>query len=128
MSPIVGFTEEDFLRGKLVPPTWYLMEITSVEEKPSKDGGSTNYVTEGKILQDEAGSTEYAGVPITWNFNSKARGFILGFLQSLGVDVKPGMRIELAAAVGRKLYVYVENKTYEGRVLNSVNHKYKAAA
>jgi hypothetical protein len=125
--PVIGFTEDDFLRGKLVSPAWYLMEIVTVDEKPSKDGGSTNYPVEGKIIKAEDGSTEYAGVPIVWNFNSKARGFILGFLESLGVNVEPNSRIELKGAEGRQLWVYVEHKTYEGRVLNAVNHKYRMA-
>lgn len=127
MSPIVGFEESDFLRGKLVAPAWYRMRVDEVSEKPSKDGGSTNYLTEGTIIKNaDDGSEDYAGVPIVWNFNSKAKGFMIGFLQSLGVDVKPGQRIELGAAVGHMLDVYVENKTYEGRIINTVNHKYRA--
>ena len=129
MSPIVSFGEEEFLRGKIVAPAWYLMRIDEVTEKPSKAGDSTNYVIEGIILKNaQDDSTDYAGVPITWMFNSKAMGFMIGFLQSLGVDVKPGMRIELAAAQGKELQVYVENKTFEGRLLNAVNHKYKPVA
>lgn len=125
--PVVGFDEKDFLRGKIVAPAWYLMEITEVNEKLSANGESTNYPVEGTIINnDDDGSTDYAGVPIIWNFNSKARGFIIGFLQSMGQDVKPGMRVELGAAVGRRVVVYVENKTYEGRILNAVNHKYRA--
>ena len=122
--PVIGFEDKDFLRGKLVNPDWYLMEINSVDEKPSKDGGSTNYMVEGTIIKSRSGDEAFAGVPIIWNFNSKAKGFIIGFLESLGQKVEPGMRVELAGAAGHKLYVYVENKTYEGRVLNSVNHKY----
>src|SRR5689334_14116705 len=126
--PIVGFDEKDFLRGKIVAPAWYLMQIETVTEKPSADGGSTNYVCEGTIIKNaQDGTTEYAGVPIIWNFNSKAKGFMIGFLQSLGVDLKPGMRVELAAAQGKQLQVYVENKTYEGRLMNAVNHKYRPA-
>jgi hypothetical protein len=127
--PIIGFEDKDFLRGKLVAPAWYRMRITEVGEKLSSNGESTNYPVEGEIIRNaQDGSTDYAGVPIIWNFNSKARGFMIGFLQALGVDVKPGVRFELGAAVGKELDVYVENKTYEGRVLNTVNHKYRAAA
>lgn len=129
MSPVVGFEDKDFLRGKIVAPAWYLMNIDDVTEKPSAAGDSTNYVVEGTIIKNaQDGTEEFAGVPIIWNFNSKAKGFIIGFLQALGVDVKPGMRVELSAAAGKQLQVYVENKTYEGRLLNAVNHKYKAVA
>jgi hypothetical protein len=104
------------------------MRIEEVGEKPSKDGGSTNYTVEGIVLKNaDDDSEDYAGVPIMWNFNSKAMGFMIGFFQSLGHEPKPGQRIDLEAAVGGTLEVYVENKTYEGRILNSVNHKYRPA-
>jgi hypothetical protein len=129
MSPVVGFDEKDFLRGKIVQPAWYRMRIDEINEKPSANGESTNYPVEGTIIRNSQDNSEdYAGVPIFWNFNSKARGFIIGFLQALGVDVKPGQRIELSAAVGKEIDVYVENKTYEGRLLNAVNHKYRTVA
>jgi hypothetical protein len=124
--PVIGFEEKDFLRGKIVAPAWYLVEVNEVTEKPSADGGSTNYPVEATIIKNATdGSTDYAGVPIYWNFNSKAKGFTLGFLQALGQDVTPGMRVELAGAVGHQLEVFVENKTYEGRLMNTVNHKYR---
>lgn len=126
--PIVGFDEKDFLRGKIVAPAWYRMKITDVSEKLSANGESTNYPVEGEIIRNATdGSTDYTGVPVIWNFNSKAKGFMIGFFQSLGVDVKPNVRLEMSAAVGHEIDVYVENKTYEGRVLNAVNHKYRRA-
>lgn len=127
MSPIVGFEDKDFLRGKIVLPAWYTMRIEEITEKPSADGNSTNYPVEGTILKNaEDGNEEFAGVPIYWNFNSKAKGFMIGFLHALGVEPKPGQRVDLTAAVGSVIDVFVENKTYEGRILNSVNHKYRA--
>jgi hypothetical protein len=125
--PRVQFDETDFLRGKIVAPNWYVVRVDNCEEKLSKDGGSTNYVMEGTIMQGADGSHDYDGVPIVWNFNSKAKGFIIGYLQALGVDPKPGQGINLEASIGKTLQIYVENKTYEGRILNNVNHKYKPA-
>ena len=124
--PIVQFDDKDFLRGKIVAPAWYVMMINEVGEKLSADGGSTNYPTEGTIIKNaDDNSEQFAGVPIMWNFNSKAKGFMIGFLNSIGVEPKSGQRVEMAGAVGHVLEVYVENKTYEGRILNSVNHKYR---
>jgi hypothetical protein len=125
--PIVGFDEQDFLRGKIVAPGWYLMEIGSVGEKPAANGESTNYPTEGTIIKnDDDDSTDFAGVPVMWNFNSKFKSAILAFLAAMGQEVTPGQRVQLEAAVGKKIAVYVDNKTYEGRILNDVKHKYSA--
>jgi len=125
--PVVQFSDKDLLRGKVVEPAWYVMHIESVGEAPSKDGGSTNYPVEGVIVKNaDNGNEEFKGVPIDWNFNSKAIGFSVGFLQAFGVDVKSGARFDLANAAGKQLEVFVENDTYQGRMVNRVNHKYRA--
>lgn len=125
--PVVSFSDKDLLRGKVVEPAWYVMHIESVGEAPSKDGGSTNYPVEGVIVKNaDNGNEEFKGVPIDWNFNSKAIGFAVGFLQAFGVDVKSGARFDLANASGKQLEVFVENDTYQGRMVNRVNHKYRA--
>jgi hypothetical protein len=125
--PVVQFSDKDLLRGKVVEPAWYVMHIESVGEAPSKDGGSTNYPVEGVIVKNaDNGNEEFKGVPIDWNFNSKAIGFAVGFLTAFGVDVKSGARFDLANAAGKQLEVFVENDTYQGRMVNRVNHKYRA--
>ena len=124
--PIVTFNEKDLMRGKIITPAWYRIKIDSVGEVPSKDGGSTNYPIEGTILFDaDNGSKDFEGTPITWNFNSKAMGFALGFFQALGEDVKAGVRYDLKYGEGKELDVFVENDTYNGRLVNRVNHKYR---
>lgn len=124
--PQVEFGQRDILRGKVVEPAWYRMRIENVGEALSKDGGSTNYPVEGTILfNGDNGSTEFQGVPVDWNFNSKAIGFAVGFLGAFGVEVKPGKRFELSNANGKDLDVYVENDTWQGRMVNRVNHKYR---
>ena len=127
MSTLISFTERELLRGKVVPPAWYRMRIESIGEAPSKDQGSTNYPVEGIIEFDAAtGDKEHAGVPIAWNFNSKALGFAVGFFESLGQKVEPGVRLDLKGAEGKSLDVFVENGEWQGRILNRVNHKYRA--
>ena len=126
--PIIEFGEKDLLRGKIVEPAWYEVQVDGIGEAPSKDGGSTNYPVEGTIIYNQDnGSTEFQNVPIEWMFNSKAIGFAVGFLQALGVDVVPGKRFDLSAAVGKKLGVFIENDTWQGRLKNRVNHKYRAS-
>jgi len=124
--PVISFTEKDLLRGKIVEPAWYRVRIDNVGEAPSKDGGSTNYPVEGVILCNaDNGSEEFKGVPIEWNFNSKAIGFAVGFLQAFGVDVKAGARFDLNAAANKEVDVFIENDTWQGRMKNQVNHKYR---
>jgi len=124
--PIISFGERDLLRGKILPPAWYTVRVDGVGEKPSRDGNSTNYPVEGTVIRNaDNGSVEHAGVPLDWMFNSKAIGFAVGFLASFGVDVKAGARFDLNAAAGKMIDVFVENDTYEGRIVNRVNHKYR---
>ena len=124
--PIISFSERDLMRGKVVEPAWYVVKIQNVGEAPSKDGGSTNYPVEGSIVKNaDNGSEEFANVPLDWNFNSKAIGFAVGFLMAFGVDVKAGARFDLANAIGREVEIFVENDTWQGRMVNRVNHKYR---
>lgn len=126
--PFVEFSESDLLRNKVVPPDWYLVKLGSVSEwNPSKDQQSNNCTIEALIIKNASnGDAEFAGVPVTIQFNDKpkARGFIEGFLRALGVDVQPG-RFNLSAADGQEIEAYVENETYEGRIRNRINHKYR---
>jgi hypothetical protein len=126
MSPIISFSDRDMNRGKIVEPAWYVVHIDNVGEAPSKDGGSTNYPVEGVIVRNaDNGSEDFKGVPLDWNFNSKAIGFAVGFLLAFGVDVKSGARFELANAIGKDIEIFVENGEWQGRIMNRVNHKYR---
>jgi hypothetical protein len=125
--PMINFSAKDLLRGKVVEPAWYRVRIDSVGEAPSKDGGSTNYPVEATIIRNaDNGNEEFKDAPLDWNFNSKAIGFAVGFLQAFGVEVKSGVRFDLANAAGKELDVFVENDTWQGRLVNRVNHKYRA--
>jgi hypothetical protein len=42
------------------------------------------------------------------------------------VDVKSGTRFDLKSSEGREIDVFVENDTYQNRLMNRVNHKYRA--
>lgn len=135
MCPIVEFDSADILRNKIVSPGWYRVRVDHVGTKPSKGTNpdtTTIWPIEGTILKNaENGSEEFSGVPTPagWNFNDnpKAKGFMIGFFESLGAKVESGKRMELAAAEGKELEVFIENDTYEGRVINRINHKYKPA-
>lgn len=126
--PIVDFTESDLLRNKILTPGWYRVHIETVGEwTPSKDGNSQNIPVAGIVkFNADDGSTEFAGVPLEWLFNSnpKVRGFIEAFLRGLGQDVQPG-RYELGAAAGKDVEMFVKNGEYMGRMKNEVAHQYR---
>lgn len=127
--PHVQFDEKDLKRGQVFPIAWYRVLIEAIGEKAAKNGESTNYPVEGKILKNaDDGSDTFSGYPLEWNFNSKAMGFAKGFFVAMGVVPEADKRYELAHFAGRVIDVFVENDMYDGRVVNRVNHKYRAAA
>jgi hypothetical protein len=127
--PIVSFSQKELLRGTLITPGWYRVTIESVGEQPAKQsekGPSVNYPVEAVVkFNGDNGDVQFAGVPVSWNFNSKAISFAVGFLQAFGVEVKPGTRFDLKSSEGKELDVYIENDTWQGRMVNRVNHKYR---
>lgn len=127
--PVISFSDKDLLRGKVITPAWYRVRIDSIGETASKapeKGPSTNYPVEATILFNaDNGDKEFEGVPLDWNFNSKAIGFAVGFLKAFGIEVKSGTRFNLSSAENRELDVFVENDTYQNRLVNRVNHKYR---
>lgn len=128
---VVDFSDSDLLRNKIVEPAWYVLDIQEHRDwSPTKDGMSNNCHFETVVEKNaDNGSTDFAGVPITLQFNDKpkARGFIEGFLRGLGVEVQPKTRYDLNSAVGKKIEAFIENDTYAGRLVNRCNHKYRVA-
>lgn len=131
--PIIEFSDNDILRTKIVTPDWYRVRVNSVGTKPSTSQNpdtTTIWPIEGTILYNaNTGSKEFAGVPTPagWNFNDnpRARGFMVGFFEALGVEVKSGVRLELKNSEGKELDVFIENDIFEGRTINRINHKYR---
>lgn len=125
--PVIEFSDRDILRSKVITPGWYRVHIDAIGEALSKNGDSTNWTVEGVVLYNaDNGDKEFAGCPTPyWNFNSKAKGFMVGFFASLGAEVKIGSRFELKNSEGKEIDVFIENDTYEGRLVNRMNHKYR---
>jgi hypothetical protein len=126
--PAISFDANDINRGKIVEPGNYVLEIGDLTEATSKNGDSTNWVFENsKIIQNaDNGSVDFAGVPMAIRFNSKAKGFMIGFLAALsGEDVQPGARYELKQAEGKKIIAKIVNEAYEGRIINKIDHVYR---
>ena len=126
---IFSFSDSDLLRNKIVEPALYVLNIEGHRDwSPTKDGQSNNCHYECVVEKNaENGSTDFSGVPIELQFNDKpkARGFIEGFLRGLGVDIAPNTRYDGNSAVGKKIEAFIENDTYNGRLVNRCNHKYR---
>lgn len=124
------FDNDDLLRGKLVEPgVWYRLKIGPASQKLSKDSQSTNVEVPTRIIKNaDTGDTEYAGVPITLRFNSKAKGFAIGFFASLGAEPTADKPFSFTNADGREIEAFIERKEYEGRLSNTCEHKYRTAA
>src|SRR3990167_1798663 len=129
MSPLVEFSQEDILRGKVVPPAWYKIRIGEFSEVQTKAGDSTNYVFDDcRILCNaDTGVVDFEGVPVQILFSAKpkARGFMQGFFAALGQQVTAGSRFRIEDAAGKEIVAFVENNLYEGRLSNRINHKYR---
>ncbi len=126
---IFEFSDSDLLRNKVVEPAWYSLVIQAHRDwSPTKDGMSNNCHYDTVIEKNaDNGSTDYAGVPITLQFNDKpgARGFIEAFLRGLGVEVESKKRYDGNSAVGKKIEAFIGNDTYNGRLVNKADHKYR---
>lgn len=126
---LIEFSNEDILRGKLVEPAWYRMKIGDTKTAMSKDGQSTNYEVEMTIIKNaDNGNEEFTGVPVSARFNSKAKGFMVGYFAALGIEVGPGRPFNLGASMGREIDAFVERNEFEGKLSNRINHKYRVAA
>ena len=114
-----NITPEDMARTKLVEPGDYLMEITKIEEKPSKTDGSINTIIHLKGLEGES-----AGVPLWAQFNEKAPGFAIPFIKALGgnLDPKKGGSFEISneTCKGKKVIGTLVHQEYQGQTRNAI--------
>ena len=128
---IFQFSKKDIMGGKVYEPAWYRVRVDDVNVGPSKnlEKPSTNFTMTGTILFNaDTGDKTYEDHPLTWMFNSRAMGFAKGFLIGLGVDeasITVDSRFNFESAKGKEIDIYIENETYEGRLVNRVNHKYR---
>src|SRR5689334_13035129 len=100
MALAIDFSNEDIQRGKLITPAWYRVHIDEITSGLSKNGDSTNYLVKGTIVRnaDSPNDHEFDGFPTPyWNFNSKAKGFMIGFFASMGVEIVSGQRYDIEA-------------------------------
>jgi len=111
------FSEEDILRGTLVKPYWYAVEISSVEDITASTGVSGTEITV-KILNDGP----YKGIPVNIRYYENAPGFAKNFVSALGATVKAGLEVNFdQKLVGKKLEAYIKNsKSNKGNDFNEI--------
>lgn len=130
---IFQFAKKDLMVGKVYEPAWYRIVIDEFSSEPAKfhpdKTPSTNYKYSCRIrFNADTGDKKYEDYPLDLRFNSKAMGFVKGFLVALGEkeeEITEDRRFDFKAAIGKELDVMVENGVYEGRLNNQVN-KYRA--
>ena len=128
-ASMMEFDNTDIKRNIIVEPAWYRTRILEVgSPEVSKKGDSFNTTVKAIILRNaDNGSEQFADVPIFYMFNTKARGFALGWLEALGHKVESAQRVDLKAGEGMEIEQFIGNRTYEERLQNDPQHKYRAA-
>ena len=120
------YNEKDMKRSIIVTPSWYRVKITACDEKLSQKGDSTNWMMEATIIKhaDNDGE-EFAGVPVMWNFNSKAAGLSVGFVTSCGGDISAGSRFRMQDTVGKEVEMNVITGAYNNIPKNDTNYQFR---
>lgn len=115
--PLLKITPEDHLKGKVIPPGVYQVDVHSIEEKKAGDG-SQNWNVQFKILEGE-----YKGVTVYKTFNEKGAGFAIDFVTACGgkIDPKQSYDLDFNKTLHSKLKVMVTNRLWEGKMKNNVD-------
>lgn len=117
---------EDFLNSVIVEPGFYRVKIHDVEVLPSKDQQSTNYWIKGKILFNaETGDKKYEGVPTPylWLINSKGAFAAIPLYKALGMELKPGMRLNTDFLIGKEVDMMITNSPDNNGVMRNSDGK-----
>lgn len=126
MSDFTEFTGEDIALTEPIPVDWYVVEIDNFEKKLSSKGDSENYILKGHIICNEEGDTKYAGRKTPWwSFNTKLMGLSRGLWESLGVEIRPGVKVDWAALPGKRVLVFIGQQMYQDQLTNQMSNKYK---
>lgn len=111
----VTFTQEDILRSKLITPGWQDLLVKKYSEEQAGTDGSALYVWEIVV---EGGA--FNGVPIRYQLSEKAMGMGVEFLEACGIEIKPGVAIELDKTLGKKISGFVQRGEYKGKGNNQL--------
>lgn len=116
--PVVRFSNEDFLAGKVMKPGLYHALVKNIPTKPAKSDGSDVYHVQLKVVQPG----DYLGVPLADYISEKAQGTAINLVKACNGGIQPNAdeNYELMNAVGKVIKVQVSNSLYNGKVKNDV--------
>ena len=117
--PVVRFSNEDFLAGKVVKPGYHHALVKNIITKPAKKDGSDVHNIQLKIVEPG----DYLGVPLTDYISEKAMGTAIPFVKACndGNEPKADENYELANGVGKVIKVHISNTLFEGKVKNTID-------
>lgn len=112
------YTQEDLLRGTLVEPGWYPVEIYDVEDVTASSSGAAGTKIGFRLI----GEGKFKGIPVERAFYESAVGFSKKFLEALGVKLAAGMQFDFDDKLkGKRLEVYIKNNvSNKGNSFNDV--------
>ena len=131
---LVEWKPKDIKRSTILTPGWYHLKVEGYTEKLAKSQKTTNGLVEFIVLKnvDTGDEDECADVPVFFNFNSGAPGFMVNFAnalaESVDEEVAAGGRFQLseAAVMGKEVEVFIGNRTQEnGQVQNDVSAMFR---
>lgn len=111
----VTFNAEQIAQSKILPPGWYPYVTKSFEESQAGTDGSALYIFQLLITDGP-----FKGAVIRYQISEKL--FLSEFFEFLavsGIDVKPGVQIELEKTVGKGGEVFSQRGEYKGRPQNT---------
>lgn len=117
--PVVRFTKEDFLAGKVVKPGGYHILVKNIITKPAKTDGSAVYHVQAKIVEPG----DYLGVPLNDYISEKAEGMAIPFVKACngGEDPNVDQNYELSNGIGKVIKAQVANTMFGSRVKNEIS-------
>lgn len=126
MAQKMRYTKEDLLKSKPIEPGWYPAECKSYEQKPSKgEDKSLNTTFKFQLMEGAVSPSgvDFSGAFVYRLFNEKGMGFAAAFIEVVtGTPPTPeGGEFDPDEAKGKKMLVYITNRTYEGRLQNEVS-------
>ena len=123
MSLMLNIPKGDLAKGIPLSNGWAEFEITAAFAKPSKDGGSVNYIATHKVVGD-INERE-----IDHNFNSKALGMMAPWIGALSnksvqevldIITSGTLTFDFETTVGKHVMGKVEQQIYEGRIVSKI--------
>lgn len=97
--------------AKLVPPSWYPLEITGYRELVKPD--NVVHIFEFLILEGEN-----RDVPVVAILNNKMPEPIVKLIEATIGEVEAGAQLDMKDLVGKQVDGYAKPETYDGRTSN----------